>query len=166
MKTRRCKDCGTTAPLTDFYSFQKSGEARYWSTRCKQCYNKRYGPEAKTNTQRYRATKRGRANALLHHARMRAGKNKLEFDLTLEWLEPRMDRCEATGIDFDLSPQGTRNRNPFAPSLDRTDSKRGYTQGNTKVVVMIHNCARGQWGTAALHEYIKKYLKHLAKRGT
>lgn len=100
---------------------------------------------------------------MLHHARRRAVQKKLSCTITTEWIVERLGRCEATGIEFDFSPQRV-GRNPFAPSLDRRDGTKGYTPENTQVVVWIHNAARNEWGTEALHEYIRKYLKYLMKK--
>lgn len=87
--------------------------------------------------------------------------------MSVEWIRIKLAKgvCEETGIAFDMS-KGNRRQKPFAPSLERLNCKEGYTEANTKVVVWIHNQAKSDWGTAALHEYIKKYLKHLAKRPT
>lgn len=52
--------------------------------------------------------------------------------------------CEVTGLPFDLS--GGLRRGPFAPSLDRINSARPYTGGNTKLVLWAINSANGDWG--------------------
>jgi hypothetical protein len=50
--------------------------------------------------------------------------------------------CELTGIAFDLTMPRAWN----APSLDRIDSKAGYTQNNTRVVLYALNVAANTWG--------------------
>lgn len=88
-----------------------------------------------------RNTPRIRASALVSGARRRADKLKCEFDLDIDWLTPKIEagQCEVSGIPFVL----TSGRHAFAPSLDRTDPKKGYTKDNTKVVVWTYNAAKG-----------------------
>jgi hypothetical protein len=88
-----------------------------------------------------RATPAFRASRLLADAKQRKPEN---FTLTLEWAQEKIERgyCEATGLKFDCSGNGAPAR-PYAPSLDRTDPSKPYTQENTKVVVWIYNRAKG-----------------------
>lgn len=88
-----------------------------------------------------------RAGRLLTWVRARAGKRALEFDLTHEWLAGRLEKavCEVTGIPLELAkPPGSRFH-PWAPSVDRIDCKRGYTQDNCRVVCWIYNMAKSEW---------------------
>lgn len=41
-------------------------------------------------------------------------------------------------------------KRPFAPSLDRIDSTRGYVVGNVQFVCTAANFAKGQWGLDVL----------------
>jgi len=72
---------------------------------------------------------------LLNNAKNRARAKGLEFSLTSEWLLERLEKglCEVTGINFE------GYCSPFAPSLDRKDPNKGYTEDNTQVVVWIYN---------------------------
>lgn len=99
------------------------------------------------------------ALGLYASARSRAREKALPMEITREWIQAKIERgaCEATGIKFDQ----TQAQRAFVPSLDRIDSTKGYTADNVKVVVWIHNAARNNWGDAALHSYIKQYLKFL-----
>lgn len=98
-------------------------------------------------------------------SRKRAQRKKFAWELSVEWIRLKLVKgtCEETGISFDMS-RGNRRQKPFAPSLERIDCKQGYTEANTKVVVWIHNQAKSDWGTTALHEYIKQYLKYLRSK--
>jgi hypothetical protein len=70
----------------------------------------------------------------------------MEFDLTREWaIEKMAGVCEVTGLPFELDkPDGYRFY-PWAPSVDRIDCKRGYTQDNCRLVVWIYNMAKSEW---------------------
>jgi len=95
----------------------------------------------------YRQSPRGRGINLLNSSKRRAKLLNLEFDLTLEFLTGLLNRgvCPRTGIVYDFTPP-TRGeqRNGFAPSLDRKDRTKGYTQENVQIVVWCYNSGKGE----------------------
>jgi len=99
-----------------------------------------------------------RSRRLLNLARSRAKKSGLEFNLTKEWLLPKLEKgtCEVTNIPFTLSITGN---GPFIPSLDRKNPKIGYTTDNTQLVIFCYNCAKGNWS----HSDVIKMAKALTK---
>lgn len=70
-------------------------------------------------------------------------------DLRKAWRRSE-GRCEVSGIEFDLDAAIERVKKPFAPSLDRIDSARGYEPGNIRLVCMIVNFAMSSWGEEPL----------------
>lgn len=54
-------------------------------------------------------------------------------------------KCEVTGLPFEWSIGS-----PWAPSLDRIDSARGYTHENTQLVCWIYNQAKNIYTHADL----------------
>lgn len=61
-------------------------------------------------------------------------------------------RCLVSGIPFsadDDRPRALVSR-PFAPSLDRIDTTRGYEPGNVRLVCVAANFAMNAWGYDAL----------------
>lgn len=56
-------------------------------------------------------------------------------------------RCEVTGIPFDW---GSDMREPYAPSVDRIDPKRGYSLDNCRMVCLSVNMAMNVWGEDVL----------------
>lgn len=103
-----------------------------------------------------------RASRLLTWIRARAATTGREFDLTREWIAERLQAgvCEVTGIPLELSkPPGSRFH-PWAPSVDRVDSKLGYTQGNCRVVCWIYNMAKSEWSD----EVVMTFAKALSAR--
>lgn len=107
-------------------------------------------------TQRgYRNTNYGRASRLYFGSLKRAKSLSLEHNLDIEWIKEKLDAgfCEVTKIPFEL----TEGRNPFAPSLDKTDPEKGYTKENTKVVCWCYNTAKGNWS----HQDVLKLAKAL-----
>lgn len=98
-----------------------------------------------------------RAGKLLTWIRVRAAKSQREFDLTREWIAERLQSgmCEVTGIPLELSkPPGSRFH-PWAPSVDRIDSKLGYTQDNCRVVCWIYNMAKSEWSDEVVMTFAK-----------
>lgn len=72
--------------------------------------------------------------------------------------------CEVTGIKFsDAIPEGCRTA-PYAMSIDRVDSSKGYTLANCRVVCFSVNVAMNEWGEDVLLRIGKAVmLRHLAK---
>jgi hypothetical protein len=87
---------------------------------------------------------------LLKEGRRRARQRKIEFGLTeaqlLGLLKRQNYRCAVSGLEFDLTPHADAFRRPFAPSLDRIDSKRGYVLRNVRIVCCAVNLALNEWG--------------------
>ena len=94
----------------------------------------------------------------MHGAKKRAFLQGIKFDITAEWVEKRIriGKCEVSGIDFVL----VEGRHPFAPSLDRTDPNKGYTEDNVKVVVWCYNAAKG----VATHEDVVTLAEALVNK--
>ena len=77
---------------------------------------------------KYRLSENGRVRILLGSAKLRAKKSKVAFDLDLKWLVSKLKsgRCEMSKIKFTFDPpKKGYHHNPYAPSLDRHDPKRG-----------------------------------------
>lgn len=82
---------------------------------------------------------------LFRNAKRRAGKRGLEFSLPLDWIVDALNkgRCCITGIPFDLFLEHRgKHSSPWSPSLDRIDSRQGYTKDNVQVVVWAYNHAK------------------------
>lgn len=86
---------------------------------------------ARTRVQRAQYRAQNKPKFLIYHARSRARKADLAFDITVDDLVwPK--RCPVFGFDLDYSASTTFV--PNAPSLDRLDSNKGYVKGNVRVV--------------------------------
>lgn len=102
----------------------------------------------------------------LYHASKRNAKvRNFEWSLTRADFDTLVDasnmRCSVTGIPFDLSPVGEDSlRRPFYPSLDRIDSKLGYTIGNCRMVCVAANIAMQQWGEEVLRRLAIGFFQH------
>lgn len=99
----------------------------------------------------------------LSGCKARAAQKGRGFDLTVEWLcdlARRQDfRCAVTGIALDLkNPSRRDRRNPFAPSIDRINSKGGYTKDNVRIVALAVNIMLADWGEEVLAHVAESLL--------
>ena len=111
---------------------------------------------------KYRLSENGRVRILLSSAKLRAKKSKVEFDLDIKWLVSKLKsgRCEMSKIKFTFDqPKKGYHHNPYAPSLDRHDPKKGYTKENTKVVIWAYNQAKGQWN----QQHFRRIIRAIAR---
>lgn len=44
------------------------------------------------------------------------------------------------------------SKNPYSPSIDRIDSRIGYTKSNCRIVCVAANYAMNEWGDSVLRE--------------
>lgn len=90
------------------------------------------------------------------NARVRKG--GIPFDISrddiIRLLEAANWRCAVTGVLF--STEKISGRAPFAPSIDRVDSAKGYTPDNCRVVCVAANYAMNIWGDDVLWRLFKK----------
>lgn len=129
----------------------------------------RHRERVKTDAQ-YREAKRAsyqrvrKNNPSLAHYRVvkaRARKAGLAFSLTPEWFAIRYSdgRCELTGIPFAAKVPGVTLSARY-PSVDRCNSKRGYTEENSRMVLFALNASFGDWGeheaAAIWHAYLAR----------
>lgn len=111
----------------------------------------------KARREAWMLTPQGRLKQLLTNARRRARDFNLPFTLTEAFLRPKLERglCEVTGLPFDFA-----FNSPWAPSLDQTIPKGGYTPGNTKLVVWAYNIAKQSF----THEDVVRLARALTKQ--
>ena len=113
----------------------------------------------------------GRAYSLFVHARGRASLKSIQFDLDYEWVLDRLKGgvCEATGIPFVFDHRDNgfsivdrgMLRNPFTPSIDKTDPNKGYTKDNCKVVVYMYNTCKNAFSDEAVQYFCSAYVENI-----
>jgi hypothetical protein len=78
----------------------------------------------------------------LEAAKTRAKQKQFAFDLTEEWGRSIWTGCcSLSGIEF-TTERTSRGPTMFAPSIDRIDSKKGYTQDNCRFVLVAINALK------------------------
>jgi len=157
---RVCEKCKENKPIAKF-QITKYKDRMYIGNNCTNCLylNKveKYGLETYTKTQRDKAinTLEGRANLMRYRARQRSANGKYEYSITkgkvLELLTPMT--CAATGIPLVLKGL---SMDPYAPSLDRIDSNKGYADDNIQVVCLIYNFCKNKFTEEQVKEFFTK----------
>lgn len=160
-----CKRCNLEKDDGDYY-IRTNGKPNY--SKCKDCtkeYNRNHSMKPEIRERRlanqkvyatdnrgklnqyladYYATKQGRAKSLMKSAHRRGMILGCDIDESFILKLMESDVCSVTGIVFDYEkPEGTK-KNPYAPSLDRIDSTRGYYRDNVRLVIWQYNLMKGE----------------------
>lgn len=74
-------------------------------------------------------------------------------------------KCALSGMPFDVAANLEKefSRNPYMPSLDRIESRGGYTNENTRVVLSALNYAINEWGLDIYKTIAANVLSQAAK---
>jgi hypothetical protein len=106
---------------------------------------------------------------LLANTQVRARRRGLSCDLTVpgivQMLEDQHYCCAISGLPFDLAWAKGRDlfRNPYAPSIDRKQSKQGYTAANCRLVLSAINYGMNEWGEDVYLTIAAAAVKHARK---
>jgi len=154
---KQCYKCKQTKPLEMFSKDKKAKDGIYGY--CKICNKK--------NSAKNCITPQGRASKLISNMR----ENKQGKRATMEKTITRNDilpilkagRCQLTDLPFDFTPANKTSTNPYAPSLDRIDSQKGYTKENCRVVLSMVNFALGENDDETALPILKALVKGLEK---
>lgn len=75
--------------------------------------------------------------------------------------------CELTGMPFRENSKRHRQGhmlNPFSPSVDRINSRSGYTADNCRLVCLCVNLALNQWGDEVFDTMARAYVTQLLNK--
>lgn len=116
----------------------------------------------------YYKSKKGRIVDLLHAARKRSKEKGLTCELTTELIENmwkmQNGKCALTDIEFQIPQERTGGKaSPFAPSIDRIDCNKGYTQDNVRLVCVAVNYALNEFGEETFRKVCEAYLSSSKK---
>ena len=99
-----------------------------------------------------------KTHKLYHYSKSRSKEKSIDHTITKQWVTDKVTagRCEVTGMKFDLDPN--YDRNPFGPSIDRTNNLKGYTPENCKMVIWAYNSAKCKYTDEELYTCLKAFL--------
>ncbi len=113
-----------------------------------------------------------RARTLVNGAKQRAKKKGIDFNLTYEWVENKLNQgsCAVTKTPFYIKPYSTRSEytkvHPHSPSLDQISPSGGYTMDNVQVVCDQVNKFKGDRHVASMVLIARNFLNEYQKRNT
>lgn len=101
-------------------------------------------------------------------ARNRAFNKLLEFNFSvkelIELANKANGKCMLTGVPWDYKTYMLKNKRPWIPSLDRIDSKLGYTKENCRLVSWAVNVALSDFGEQVLLRIAKGLIQNIEKK--
>ena len=123
--------------------------------------NKRYAYCKYCETVRQKVKRDERpAHRLFLLAKRRAKKEKLNFDITTEYLEeiwPKNNKCPILGTEF---KSGIENKNQL-PTVDKVKREKGYIKGNVAIISFRANSIKSDVDDfevfKKLYDYSKKF---------
>lgn len=92
--------------------------------------------------------RKNRAYDLWRRAKRRAAVSGRTFEVTADDLRRLIEKtthCPYTGVPLDLGRMDGVKRNPWGPSVDRKDSRKGYTLDNIEITSLWWNLAKNEW---------------------
>lgn len=113
-----------------------------------------------------------RARTLVNGAKQRAKLKGIDFNLTYEWVEKRLETgcCELSGTQFYIRPYSTREDytkvHPHSPSLDQINPSGGYTMDNVQIVCDQVNKFKGDRHVTSMVTIAQNFLKEYARVNT
>ena len=116
---------------------------------CKKEYRKNNQDKIKKDRTKYKKTHNGRASTLISSCRRRAKLSNSLMTLTKEWVLEKLEKgvCEVTNAPFSYNKRKEHTRSPFAPSVDRIDSRNpNYTPDNCRLVLWAVNNTFAEYG--------------------
>ncbi len=131
-----------------------------WSLEKKAAYQREWSKANRDKVRKYRKKRRqtlnGKCKMIWSNARARARKTGKEFNIKLEFLLERVEKgkCELTGAKFCLDDLEGSRCHPYAPSIDRIDSSKGYTKSNCQVVLWGINQAKSEMSMTEFKKFI------------
>lgn len=88
----------------------------------------------------------------------RTGRRPIPFELVRDDVHRLLNEsgwcCAVSGAAFSM--ETINGKRPFAPSIDRIDSTKGYSLGNCRMVCMAVNIALNVWGEQVIWQLFAK----------
>lgn len=163
-RTGSCKTCMRSYRINWYHNTPGVKEKHSLKAKNLRKTNAVFVQSAALRSKKFYESPDGRAKTLFNNAKKSPTSKKFPFTLTLEHLENgiRFGFCAVTGVKFDLTDNYQKRhgavKNPYAPSVDRIDPRKGYSNENTRVVIWQYNLMKGEMTDSELVELCKLIL--------
>lgn len=157
-----CNTCGASSEVVDFPTRKWKKKDGSYSTgldsMCKTCRNTYHKDNYWKNLQQGDPWLRAGdiVNRMVDRTKKKGHKEEVEWTKEEVYAIIKDGKCEVTGIEFDLTSNGSISRNPFTASPDRIDTSKGYTKDNVRWVVFIYNAMRNNFKEEDVQLFIRK----------
>lgn len=181
-----CNKCEVEKELSEFHKRKKSRDG--FSHTCKECVNSknrerhkehkyqqgrrdRYSRnrddqdfilKSKERSRKHYNSIEGRAASLLKTTKRISSKfDYVDDPVDLNFIIDKLmiGKCEVTGIDFCYDNKFETSKNPLSPSIDRIDSRIGYSKDNVRIVLWQYNLMKGELTDEQLFNIFDDYFK-------
>ena len=145
--SKRCSTCKQVLSVEQFHKDKSTRDG--FDYRCKQCAQQRF-KKYEIENPIVRQT-----NSMVRHARSRAKKKNLPFDIDLDYIRSMVpSHCPIFGMPLEWSLRRGSEQVPLpnSPSLDRIDPSKGYVKGNVWIISYRAN----QIKSNASHDELKR----------
>ncbi len=156
---KHCATCQTTKPKLEFSL--RRGAIDGLSSDCKTCANSRVKAYYRSEVG---LTSHLASRAQSDRIKERTGQDcELDRAFIAELLEKQDGKCVLSGMKM-LADQDSSvgSRGYMKPSVDRVDSRKGYTKDNVRLILSCLNQAKGPWTDAELLRMAEAWM---TKRG-
>jgi hypothetical protein len=151
-----CTKCKIEKDISEYHKQVSRKEGHHsWCKVCKCLNNQKYKNEERPKETSKEIENRTAKQKLIQHAKVRANKKGLDFDITQHDFEiPEF--CPVLGIPIYI---GKEKFHDGSPTIDRVDNNKGYIQGNIKVISWRANSIKSD-ATISEIDKIIKYIKN------
>lgn len=128
-------------------------------------YYSENSPRLGANAKKWRCNVDGTFIVMHLSARSRARRKHLDYVLTPDVIKAlcaaQGDKCALTGIPFDYAKTDEFSNRPFAPSIDRKDSGKGYTFDNIQITCVMVNKAKNEFRQEMFDAMCMARVRHI-----
>ena len=129
-------------------------------------YRKKWWPEYAARQKALREVDlTARFDYLMKTRRSNAREKSLEFTIDIHFLAAlymkQNGRCALTDLPFDMKFSEDYRSAAFGPSIDRIDSRKGYTPDNVQIVCFIVNMAKSEYDQTAFDQMCRARVEQL-----
>ena len=158
---KKCKICGETKSVDDFYKSQRGSKCKVCTLNITREYKrkKRKNSEFKKSEGVKQKERRIRLwqNTLIHDSKHRGIENTLTVSDVNEMYESQNGLCYWFKIP--LIPSN-KTKHPQQPSLDRLDRNKGYTKDNVVLCCYSANIGRNENDLETWKNFLNLLFKH------